>query len=80
VVWSLEVRPPREEIFAPSGERMPEESLPPLTTMFDEFVAEQLTPRHDEPFVAKFRERGGQALQEAIVADQVTASTEGATP
>lgn len=80
VVWSLEVRPPREEIFAPSGERMPEESLPPLTTMFDEFVTEQLTPRHDEPFVAKFRERGGQALQEAIVADQVTASTEGATP
>ncbi len=80
VVWSLEVRPPREEIFAPSGERLPEESLPPLTTMFDEFVAEQLSPRHDEAFVARFRDRGGQALNEAILADQATASTEGAMP
>ena len=80
VVWSLEIRPPREEIFAPSGERMPDETLPPLTTMFDEFIAEQLAPRHDDAFVAAFRERGGHALDEAIQTGRAAASTEGATP
>ncbi|MGI8643524.1 MAG: metallophosphoesterase family protein [Thermomicrobiales bacterium] len=80
VVWSLEVRPPREEIFGSSGERMPEESLPPLTAMFEEFVTEQLAPRHDEGFVAAFRELGGRALEEAIQADHAVSTTEGASP
>jgi exonuclease SbcD len=78
VVWSLEIRPPREEIFAPSGERLPEDALPPLRTMFEEFITEQLAPRHDDAFVSVFRERGGHALDSAIQADQAAESTEAA--
>jgi len=68
IAWSLEIRPPNEEVFFPTDDRSGEAELPPLRTMFDEFVAERVEPAREASFVAAVRERGGRILDEAIAA------------
>jgi len=78
IAWSLEIRPPREEIFYPLDDRSGEAELPSLRAMFDEFVAERVEPTREASFVAAVRERGGRVLDEAIAAARDTEPAEAA--
>ncbi len=76
VVWSLEVRAPTEGVLTIFGERPTDGAAPDLRALFDAFVEEEVTARHDAAFVAAFRERGGAVLSEAIAAAEAVATTE----
>ncbi len=70
LAWSLEIRPPKEEVFYSMDDRSGEAELPSLRAMFDEFVTERVETSREASFVAAVRERGGRALDEAIAASR----------
>jgi DNA repair exonuclease SbcCD nuclease subunit len=78
VVWSVEVRTPTEGILTVFGDHPSDGAVPDLRALFGTFVDEEVAPRRDAAFVAAFRERGGNALADAIAQAEAVATTEDA--
>ncbi|MDP9347794.1 MAG: DNA repair exonuclease [Gemmatimonadota bacterium] len=75
LVWSLQVFSPAD-VLAGFGERSGEVSATDVRSLFSQFVTERTGTEYETEFAEAFRERGGQALDEAIRAAEAAAGAE----
>ncbi len=68
--WTLDIAPERASFVADDGAVLADDSTLDLHTLFTEFVASRKSTYPNEAFAAMLLDRGGQALTDAMIAEE----------